>query len=593
MSSPLLNQSQSHHTSTYPPPHRANQIHTTRQPHPVSYDLRSQPWIPWRRRSGSIAWGAPALLVDRLDEDPVVGLSAPRPDFEGALQEFLIGLLSVSLQPRNDTEWLIRWHLPPTSAELQAALDALPSAFDLDGDGPRFFQDVSAADLADAEPAPIEQLLIDAPGEQTAKLNKDLFVKRSRVDRLGYPAAAMALLTLQTYAPSGGQGHRTSLRGGGPLTTLVDPRVSPDDEWHPHDQPLWRKLWANVETSDQWSYRTSLSSPPSAAPDIFPWLAPTRVSVIQGRATTPDDAHPLQAYFGLPRRIRLEVGGAGQCDLTGNRSEHTVVGFRMRNYGVQYAAWKHPLSPYYRTKPAAEWLPLHGRPGGVGWRDWLALTFRSPQAVLREPAQAIAAFHDRSALINQRNVRLHAFGYDMDNMKARGWTEAALPAFAIADEAARALLAATAAQLTEGTSIAASALLSAVERALFQRPEDAPGDRSQVKAELWAVTEESFYSGIRGLASSGASTEADGLRLEFAGTLEEQATRVFDRWCSDVGTTPEALRRLVSARFNLVMTLRGYSKLGEKLFMALGIPIPGGGRAARVAKSRSRKEATT
>lgn len=334
----------------------------------MSYDLRDAPWIPWRRRSGVVDWGPPSALTDRIVEDPVVALAAPRPDFDGALQEFLIGLLTVALQPADEDQWEEHWHAPPSSDDLSMALEALPSAFDLDGGGARFFQDLSADELEHAKKVPIDQLLIDAAGEQTQLLNKDLFVKRERVARIGRPAAAMALLTMQTYAPSGGQGHRTSLRGGGPLTTLVDPRVDLTGAPHAHDLPLWRKLWANVETKTQWAARMPH---PQALDTVFPWLGPTRVSDPKsGAPTRPPDVHPLQAYFGLPRRIRLEFSSAGRCDLTGLDDDQTVVGFRMRTYGSQYVGWRHPLSPHYRAKAKGELLPLHGQPNGIGWRDW-------------------------------------------------------------------------------------------------------------------------------------------------------------------------------------------------------------------------------
>lgn len=565
----------------------------------MTYDLRREPWIPWRRRSGGVEWGPPALLVDRLDDDPVVALAAPRPDFDGALQEFLIGLLSVALQPEGEEAWLEGWHAPPTPAELQAALDALPSAFDLEGDGPRFFQDYSAEELYEGAVWAIESLLIGSPGTPLGGAGKrefitDLFIKRARIERLGRPAAAMALLTLQTYAPEGGRGHLTSLRGGGPLTTLVDPRIDMDGEWRSHDQPLWRKLWANVLTARQWD-RSVSSRVPNRPHDIFPWLAPTRSSEPPGRLlTTPADAHPLQAFFGLPRRIRLEFDGPGRCDLTGAEDERTVLAFRMRTYGAQYTGWRHPLSPYYRGKGDDEWLAVHGQPGGVGWRDWLGLTLRAPEGGSREPAAVVAAFHERGHRIGIPVVRLHAFGYDMEKMKARGWTEAALPAFAIPDPQRQRLLADTAARLTNATGIAAGALLSAVERALFERPEDAPGDLSQVKAELWGATEAPFFEIVRRIAAPDATgAAADDACRTFASTLARCAMEVFDRWCSAEGLAPDALRRLVAARFNFVMTLRGHSKLGAKLFEALRIPAPGGRRAARTSKSRSRKEVKT
>ena len=568
----------------------------------MSYDLRREPWIPWRRRSGVVEWAPPAALVSRLtgeNADPVVAIAAPRPDFDGALQEFLIGLLSAALRPADEAAWKATWKTPPSMEALQAAIDALPDAFDLDGAGPRFFQDLSTADFADTDPKPVDQLLIDTPGDQGVTLNKDLFVKRARAARLSRPAAAMALVTMQTYAPAGGQGYRTSMRGGGPLTTLVDPRIDENGSSPAHEQPLWQKLWANVETRAQQATR----APSDASTTIeraFPWLAPTRTSNTKkgGAATTPAHAHPLQAYFGLPRRIRLEFGDGGTCDLTGRSDERTVVGFRAINYGVQYDGWKHPLTPHYQQKLTEPWLPVHGQPGGVAWRDWLSLTLDDPTGGLREPARVVADFSQRRARgIGRREFRVHVFGYDMDNMKARGWTEAIIPAFAaVADR--RALLYSAARAMIEATSMAGSGLLMAVKTALFQSPDDAPGDFGRMKLDLWAATEGEFYAAMRAVAddsldADGAMRRVDDVRRGFAPVLERAATSVFDHWCPAGGLDAAALRRRVAARYRLTSALRGYSKLGESMFAALGIAPPGGGRAARAArKSSTAKEKT-
>jgi len=560
----------------------------------VTYDLKREPWIPWRRRSGVVEWGPPAALVSRIGDDPVVALAAPRPDFDGATQEFLVGLLTAALHPADETAWRAGWSAPPSVEALQAALDALPDAFDLDGEGPRFFQDLTATDFASAEPKPIDQLLIDSPGEQGVSLNKDLFVKRARVKRLSRPAAAMALLTMQTYAPAGGQGYRTSMRGGGPLTTLVDPRVDIAGASLAHEQPLWQKLWANVETEQQRSARMPARTASGPAP-IFPWLAPTRTSNLKkgGISTTLDHADALQAYFGLPRRIRLEVGESGICDLTGRSDEHTIDGFRAVNYGVQYEGWQHPLSPHYRTKVDQPWLPVHGQPGGVAWRDWVALTLSHPTGELRVPARVVADFSARRAhAVRRKEFRVHVFGYDMDNMKARGWTEATVPAFA-ADDERRALLYATAHHLVDATGLVGAALLFAVKTALFPSAENASGDLGQVRLDLWASTETPFYDAVRAIASDALDADAamassDEVRRDFAPVLERRALAVFDRWCPVGGLDVVALRRRVHARYQLTSMLRGYSKLGEDLFAALSITPPGGGRAARAAKKKTR-----
>lgn len=536
----------------------------------MGYDLRAEAWIPWRRRDLTIEWGPPSMLVSQADANPVVGVAWPRADFDAACQEFLIGLLTTALQPADEDEWTHRYHSMPGEEELRAKLAALPGAFTLDGSGPRFLQDFSTSEFADIEVKPIEQLLLDAAGDQGIRNNTDLFIKRARLERLGRPAAAMALITMQTYAPSGGQGHRTSLRGGGPLTTLAEPRVDEQNRSRAESLPFWRKLWANIETCEQWRGR---ATQPHALVTAFPWLAPTRTSEKDGGgAVTPDDVHPLHAYFGMPRRIRLDFAGPGICELTGRDDECCVTGFRMRNYGFQYDGWRHPLSPYYRTKLTEPPLPVHGQPGGLGWRDWMSLTLESPESGgLREPAASISVFARRAQALKSRAFRMHAFGYDFDNMKARGWIDAVMPVFAEASEAQRSRMRRTASRFVNATSIATTALAGAVKDAYFERPKDAPGDYSAVKQELWSATEEAFYGAMSVVVSASSTDDsAEALAEPFREALEKHALEIFDRWCSNTLLEPKSVRRLVGARHGLVGTLKGRSALGQKLAGALG-----------------------
>lgn len=556
----------------------------------MTYDLRFESWIPFRRGSGDVHWGAPSLLTDGISRNPVVGLAAPRPDFEAALLEFLIGLLTVAYARagllKNERAWLEIWREAPAPSELSRLFEALPPAFDLDGAGPRFLQDMSSADFESAEELRIEQLFMDAPGEQALRLNTDVFVKRDRATALGRPTAAMALIALQTYAPAGGRGNRTSLRGGGPLTTLVDPRDAVAEP-----PPLWRKLWANVEAESQWQSR-AVGEPRRDEHDLFPWLARTRISEKNLR-TTPTDAHPLQCYFGMPRRIRLTFGGSGVCALTGFPDDAMATGFRMRPYGAQYVGWLHPLSPHYRTAQG-EKLPVHGQPGGIAWRDWLGLTLRTSEGS-KMPSQTVEHFvRRRAGEAGITTFRIHAFGYDFDNMKARAWVDATLPAFVGVDEKHIELLRDAAERMTSATDIAASALLLAVKLTRFARIDDAPEKSAlwdSIRAALWNATEEAFYTAIRDVASSAqppAETEA---RMEtFRATLESETLRIFDRAAEAEAQNAVGARRYVRARFALSSTLRGFGKGGVKLFDALRIQTPETrpSRKGRTAKQRSK-----
>jgi CRISPR system Cascade subunit CasA len=545
----------------------------------MSFDLRTASWIPWRRRDGTVMWGPIAMLMDHVAgnqsdaANPVVAVATPRADFDAALQEFLIGMLTVSMAPRDETAWRERWDNPPSSAELQAALDALPNAFDLDAeDGPRFLQDYSAADLAGQDVLPIDRLAIDSPGEQSAKLGKTLFVKPARFVCLGRPAAAMALITMQTYAPAGGQGNRTSMRGGGPLTTIADPRMASNGV-AADEQPLWEMLWLNVETQDAWSERGK-AGPGSADARTFPWLAPTRVSDSKRPPVTIGDAHPLQAYFGMPRRIRLEFGDSGRCGLTSREEQRTVIGFRMKNFGVEYAKWKHPLSPHYESK--GEWLPVHPQPDGLSWRDWPQLSLRE-SIPGRESAAAIVTAAGRVRSLRRGEVRLHAFGYDMDNMKARGWISAVQPLFALQtdDADSQKWLAMLSRELVEATGVAASAMSMAIKAALFERVEDAAGDYVVPKQQLWAETESHFFAAVRAAVERGLDLgSVSDERRRFHAPLRDVVLTLFDHAVPMSSLPVTALQRGVRARHNLTGTFAGYGKLGQKLYEALNLPLP-------------------
>lgn len=151
----------------------------------------------------------------------------PRADLDAGARELLIGLLSTACWSRIIDDWAAWWDDPPGAAALDARFAPFRDAFVLDGPGPRFLQD---QEEIDGEPVPTGALLIDSPGANALKKNTDLFIKRGRIAVLSRPAAAIALFTLSAYAPAGGAGYRTSLRGGGPLTTLLLPGPAAPDE---------------------------------------------------------------------------------------------------------------------------------------------------------------------------------------------------------------------------------------------------------------------------------------------------------------------------------------------------------------------------
>jgi CRISPR system Cascade subunit CasA len=534
------------------------------------FSLLDRAWIPVRRRSGSLDRIRPAGLPADQARDPVVAFAWPRPDFDAACREFLIGLLALAAHDvvADEEAWLEWWESSPSPDELERRLAPLAAAFQLDGLGPRFMQDF---DELDAEPEEVGKLLVEAPGEQTLKRNIDHFVKRGGVPALGRAAAAMALFTLQDFAPAGGSGIRTSLRGGGPLVSLGLPPVEAEEP------SLWQQLWLNVVWDPRWP-------PPDAdrLPKILPWLAPTRTSE-NGEITTPDDAHPAQAYFGMPRRIRLVFAtddeGRG-CGLTGERDPVLVTGFRQRPRGTNYAGWRHPLTPYYRQKAdSPEWLPVHPQPYRLGYRDWLGLVVADQpgEGALRRPAEVVAIAQRRLRDLDRRSgrwARLRVAGYDMDNMKARGFVETEMPIPLVA-EARREAFEAASRELVARAREVAGLLGSAVRTALWgtESPGFAAGDRYLAQERFWDRSEPSFRLTVERLVDeleAAGEDEAvrsalENARTHFEQTLRRVALAVFDELVrfDEIGEDRAMQRRIAARRF-LVSRLRQGSDTGSE-----------------------------
>jgi len=537
------------------------------------FNLVGDPWVPVRRSSGAVDTIAPWEITRGIDEDnPFVGFAWPRADFDGAAHEFLIGLLATASAPADDDEWLGWWDAPPAPELLRERFAAFADAFVLDGDGPRFMQDMDPLD--GAVEVEVGGLLIDAPCENTLRKNADLFVKPGGVSVLSRAAAAIALFTLQTYAPSGGQGHRTSLRGGGPLTTLaVAGRAG-------RLPTLWGRLWPNVETREAIESR-GIAGPGPGHERIFPWLAPTRTSndKAQGRPTSPRDVDPLQVYWGMPRRIRLlfEPADGRVSSLTGAADPIIVRAYRTRNYGIQYTeGFAHPLSPYYAPKAGATRLPVHPQPGGISYRHWLGLV------VTEVDGQSVPAAAVNTAQLRARDfaafewLRLVAFGYDMDNMKARSWSQSEMPLPVEDGKLDKDFLDALVRKLVPAAAVASRALTFQVKSALYPRPSDVPGDFGFIGERFWRETEIGFYQTIR-LANEVYRRDpgdADAQRPVVEGwvrILRDRSLALFDENAPLAGIEHRDMERLVRARWSLVMTFLGAGKRGEELYSVLGL----------------------
>ena len=214
-------------------------------------NLINNQWIRCARQSDrTISRIAPHEITQDIDSDnPITDVIADRPDFKGALYQFLIGLLQTIIPPKDEKEWRKLWDTPPSPEELKTRFATMAYAFNVDAEGPGFMQDF---DLTEGEAKPISALLIDAPGGKTLRDNLDHFVKRDRIEAVCQSCAALALFTMQTNAPAGGVGHRVGVRGGGPLTTLLCL-----DETNQKPHTFWHTLWLTCQSIVQRCYAAS------------------------------------------------------------------------------------------------------------------------------------------------------------------------------------------------------------------------------------------------------------------------------------------------------------------------------------------------
>ena len=528
-------------------------------------------WLPVKRKSGAKALIAPWQLTET--DDPVIALNAPRPDFNGALMQFLIGLLQTAATPASHDQWLDWLEEPPTPEALKAQFEPYADAFALQGEKGSFMQDFEPLEGTGFNG--IAELLIDSPGGNTVKENKDHFIKRGRVEQVCPCCAATALFSLQTNAPSGGQGHRTSLRGGGPLTTLV---ILDENSDLPND--LLRSIWLNVLAQQTLNSLTGDKDKTELA-DIFPWMAKTRTSEKDsGKETTPLDVNPLQMYWGMPRRIRVQWQSelSGHCDLCNAASDTLVTQYQSKNYGVNYVgAWQHPLSPYSLNK-TGDLLPQHPQPGGMTYQHWLGL-FEDNETQFS--ASVVKRYRQLANEWNEQ-LRLYTFGYDMDNMKARCWYETTFPLFTI-PETIRPSFIKRVQVLTEASSEFASFVRSCVKDAWFKRPGDAKGDVSFLTQSFYQHTEIAFYQAAKALQTKLVDGTDQTVLHSWHDTLRNAAFDLFDYWAARGDIAQANPRRVADARSKLIALC--YSK---KIKEALQLPI----NEKKASKtSKSKKEA--
>ena len=534
----------------------------------MPFNLLLDPFFPVLTRNGRRRWVTFSELAAPGDDESVE-FDWPRADFNIAALEFAIGVALMAFQPLRPTDWLSLWNEPRGRDEIAKAIAPFAHAFALDGEGPRFLQEFGGFE---GETTPIEALLIDTPGANGQKKNADVLTHRERYTALGLPAVGIALYTLQQFAPAGGAGNRTSMRGGGPLSTFVLPGAADGNR-----PSLWRAILANLAKPGRYAFEAEDLS------RILPWLAPTLVSdKAHGERLVSEhdpDTHPLQAFFGMPRRIALRLAGAGCCDMTGETGQ-VVNGFVQKPWGVNYGVWAHPLTPYRAQKEGAERYSVKPKSGRFGYRDWTPVVVSAAEGVLAFPAENVGlARSDRRNVLRGKTdapAALRAAGWAMNNMEAVAYLSGERPLhLAESDEAQRALDR-DAWRFTQAAEAVVAMLVQALRAALFSegaKPATARTLFEQASAGFYDATEDAFHDLLSDRLSTPLET-SDAPARKWLGRMRRAAFSALQAAAPIPLDEPERARPIADASRNLGLALAGYGQAGRALFETLELAAP-------------------
>ncbi|RNE92311.1 type I-E CRISPR-associated protein Cse1/CasA [Marichromatium sp. AB32] len=281
-------------------------------------DLLQSPWIPVRDHHGT---GDFRLLTYRelLCEPGAWRLSLPRDDLELAALQLLVCLTQALFTPEDDEALFEQLDQPLDPAAFERAIAEVLDWFQLDHPTQPFMQ---TRGVSAKEVTPIQKLLIGLPEGN----NHAFFNAPGEVRALSASIAAIALFHQASNCPSFGGGFQGSLRGGAPITVLVDAA------------DLRLQVWSNVLTRPRLQ-RLLPGWQPDHARDRPTWVEPIAAqSTIQW-----NQIGVVRGLLWQPAHVELVATEPGPCDLLGIDAGPRYLGFRKEKFKFTVdGLWPHP-----------------------------------------------------------------------------------------------------------------------------------------------------------------------------------------------------------------------------------------------------------
>ena len=274
-------------------------------------------------------------------------------------------------------------------------------------------------------------------------------------------------------------------------------------------------------------------------------MKPTPTSEKKNSERWPQQGHPVETFFGMPRRLRLvEQGGH-------------IVGVIQRRYGINYAGWVHSLTPYYRQKEGAELLPMHPRPGRFGYRNWLGVVAAGGTGARTQRGETVLNWRERKF---NEPAQLIVAGWAMDNMKPLDFIWSTPPLVNLPEDAVSFLCA-----LIEAADSFGFALRGALAPVL------AEGEaREAVRERFFSETQSRFEKRLSAIKEGAERVE---IARYWVNDLRDVALRLFDTEArpglADRETAVQ--ERIVAAHRALRRAFTGHGKIGARAYGALEI----------------------
>lgn len=508
-------------------------------------NLISDAWIPVIRADGRQGRIAPWQIAEI--ENPVVDVVAPRVDLQGALYQFIIGLLQTAYSPADSDGWFEYKDSPPAADFLREAFSKYESAFSITfSDSCAFMQDYEDFE---GEYLPIEDLIGGELSDNTRKNNTDLFLKSKTIEVVSPYWAALSLFNVQTSGVLAWGKHRVGMRGNGPVNLLAI---------YSEGKSFWENIWLNILDKEDGCLLPGDWDLDNVS-NIFPWMDSTRTSVDKEK-TIPSDCNPLQHFWPMPRRIRLCVERQNsRCDISGDEIEYGVSKYKRTPNGVLYSGgWQNPISPYFIHKDKNV-LPrvVTGNKVSYGYRDYVSWVFGR----LSEDGELASSYVITNSIFNRRvdGVRVWCFGYRAENANVYGYINKLYPVFNC-DLNSRELLSSWLVLLVEAVEQMIDEVVKGISEARWgsdknekernKRAISSFKKNNEVAVVFWGETEMMFYSMVErcfSVVSVKRFMPAD-VAGDWLSILRVKAFEFFDDFVLQSGDETIRAKRIFTAR---------------------------------------------